>query len=64
MTSSTTLGKWVISSWCSFSAMSSTVSSGVRATRNWAMISPASQTGVTQWTVMPVSVSPAAFTAS
>ena len=46
-TPSTTLGKYCISSWCSFSAISSTVSSGESATRYWAMISPPSQTGVT-----------------
>ena len=63
-TSSTTLGKYFISNRCSFSAMSSTVSSGERATLYWAIISPESHTGVTQCTVIPVSVSPASFTAS
>ena len=44
-TSSTTVGKYLISSWCSFSAMSSTVSLGEMATLYWAIISPESHTG-------------------
>ena len=47
ITCSTIWGKCSISSKCSLAAMSSAVSSGDNATRNWAIISPESQTGVT-----------------
>ena len=64
MTCSITMGKCFISSSCTFSAMSSGVSLGSSLTENCAMCSPASSSGLTKWMVMPLTVSPAAFTAS
>ena len=63
MTCSITMGKCFISSSCTFSAMSSGVSLGSSLTENCAMCSPASSSGLTKWMVMPLTVSPAAFTA-
>lgn len=64
MTCSITMGKCFISSSCTFSAISSGVSLGSSLTENCAMCSPASSSGLTKWMVMPLTVSPAAFTAS